>query len=202
VSAAPLRVLASTGARVAAFSFAFDLTRYRRRLTLTHAETTALTALGNEGLRRSQARGAVRDDESWAQLANLVAPIDDALATLHHNESPLHRLAGSDAAALVLGRCLNVGRSWWGWTAVDWRELIGTDATAFRASIPWPASTTVRPFVLALAYLLGGFDEFHRVGMFDRRYLATRSPATTSTAPSSRRCAARPEFPIPTSAAR
>jgi integrase len=172
VSAAPLRVPAPTSQRVPGFSLPFDLTRYRRRLTLTRAETAALAALGPEGLRRSRARGAERDDVSWARLANLVAPIDDALATLHHNDFPSHRLAGSDAAALVLGRCLSVERSWWGWTAADWRELVGPDATAFRASVTWRASTTVRPFVLALAYLLGGFDEFHSIGMFDRRYLA------------------------------
>jgi hypothetical protein len=59
-----------------------------------------------------------------------------------------------------------------GWTPADWRELIGADATAFRESITWPASTTVRPFVIALAYLLAGFDDFHRIGMFDRLYLA------------------------------
>jgi hypothetical protein len=172
VSAAPLRAHGVTSAHVTAFSFAFDLTRYRRRLTLTRAETTGLIALGAEGLRRSRARGAVGNDASWATLAGLVGPIDDALATLHHNDSPLHRLAASDAAALVLGQCLRVERSWWGWTAADWRELLGVDATAFRAAVTWPASTTVRSFVLALAYLLGGFSEFHLIGMFDRRNLA------------------------------
>jgi integrase len=30
----------------------------------------------------------------------------------------------------------------------------------------------VRPFTIALAYLLGEFDDFHQIGMFDRLYLA------------------------------
>jgi integrase len=172
VSAAPLSLVAGTGERGTVFSFGFDLTRYERRLTLTRTQVTALNALGAEGLRRTRARGAVRDDSSWSALATLVRPLDDALATLHHNDSPLHRLAGADAAALVLARCARVERSWWGWTPADWRELIGGDATAFRESITWPASTTVRPFVIALAYLLAGFDDFHRIGIFDRLYLA------------------------------
>jgi integrase len=152
--------------------FGLDLARYDRRLSLTGAETAGLTALGIDGLRRSRARGAVHDDVSWSALTRLARPLDDTLAALHHNGSPLHLLAGADAAALVLARCAAQQRSWWSWTPADWRVLIGGDATGFRAAIPWRASTTVRPFVIALAYLLGGFDDFHTIGMFDRLYLA------------------------------
>jgi integrase len=173
VSAAPLRLVTGDDhGRGTGFSFGLDLSCYGRRLSLTGAETTALALLGTDGLRRSRARGAIRDDSSWSALARLARPLDDALGTLHHNDSPLHRQAAADAAALVLARCAAVGRSWWSWTPADWRELIGGNATLFRAAIPWRASTTVRPFVIALAYLLGGFDQFHTIGMFDRLYLA------------------------------
>jgi hypothetical protein len=91
---------------------------------------------------------------------------------LHHSGSPLHIRAGADTTALVLAHCARAERSWWGWTPADWREVLGVDATAFRASVAWPAATTVRPFVIGLAYLLGGFDDFHQIGMFDRSYLA------------------------------
>jgi hypothetical protein len=49
VSAAPRPLVAGMGARDTDFSFGIDLTRYERRLTLTRAETAALSALGAEG---------------------------------------------------------------------------------------------------------------------------------------------------------
>ena len=35
-----------------------------------------------------------------------------------------------------------------------------------------PTESTVRPYVVALAYLLGGFTDFHRLGTFNRLHLA------------------------------
>jgi len=171
VTAASLRLVNATDCDIA-FSFGLDLTRYDRRLSLTGPEVAALTALGTDGLRRSRARGATRDEASWSALARLVGPLDDAAATLHHHDCGLARQAAADAAALVLGRCASVDRSWWSWTPADWRELLGGNAMLFRAAVPWPASTMVRPFVIALAYLLGEFDDFHTIGTFDRLYLA------------------------------
>jgi len=173
VTGAPLRlVVGDRGAPTSLPSFGLSLDRYSRRLSLSNVEVEALAALGTEGLRRSRARGADRDEASWAALTRLARPLDDALAVLRHSGSPQHLRAGADAAALVLARCAQVERSWWAWTPADWRELIGGDATAFRAAVAWPASTTVRPFVISLAHLLGGFDDFHQIGMFDRLYLA------------------------------
>ena len=37
---------------------------------------------------------------------------------------------------------------------------------------PLPTEPSVRPFVVALAYLLGGFTDFHRLGTFNRLHLA------------------------------
>jgi len=152
--------------------FPIDVQRYSRRLTLTSAQVTALEMLGPQGIRRSRARGAVRDEASWAALAGLTRPLDDALAALHHPDGPHAARAGLDAAAVVLIRCAATRRTWWGWTSADWTDLLGADATAFRAGIGWKASTTVRPVAIALAYLLGSFDDFHTIGMFDRLYLA------------------------------
>ena len=114
MSAAPLRVLGSTSARVTAFSFAFDLTRYRRRLALTRAETTALTALGAEGLRRSRARGAARDDASWARLANLVSSHRRCPGHVAPQRLPVaptcrKRCRGTGAGPLPEGRTVVVG---------------------------------------------------------------------------------------------
>jgi integrase len=168
VSPTPSRQVAGTDGR----PFAIDLTGYDRRLSVTAAETTALAQLGAAGLRRSRARGTIHDTGTWAALTRLTRPLDETVARLHHDQSPRHLQAAADAAALILLRCARVGRSWWSWTPLDWRDLIGVTAPGFRDAISWPATTTVRPFTIALAYLLSGFDDFHTIGMFDRLYLA------------------------------
>ena len=43
---------------------------------------------------------------------------------------------------------------------------------AFRAAQPLPTDTTVRPFTIALAYLLGGFSDYQHLGNFNRLQLA------------------------------
>ena len=40
------------------------------------------------------------------------------------------------------------------------------------AAQPLPTETTVRPFVIALGYLLGGFNDFQLLGTFNRLHLA------------------------------
>jgi hypothetical protein len=74
VSAVPLRLITADDGCDTAFSFGLDLAGYDRRLSLTGTETAALAALGAEGLRRSRARGATRDDASWSALARLARP--------------------------------------------------------------------------------------------------------------------------------
>jgi integrase len=65
-----------------------------------------------------------------------------------------------------------MGRAWWGWTAWDWAKLAGSSSQAFRGAQPLPTETTVRPFLLALAYLLGGFTSYQHLGNFNRLHLA------------------------------
>ena len=40
------------------------------------------------------------------------------------------------------------------------------------AAQPLPTETTVRPLVIALGYLLGGFTDFQHLGNFNRLHLA------------------------------
>jgi integrase len=82
------------------------------------------------------------------------------------------RRAGRQAAAIVLQHCADTGRSWWGWTPWEWARLCGSSAREFIAAQPLPTEPSVRPFVVALAYLLGGFTDFHRLGTFNRLHLA------------------------------
>ena len=72
----------------------------------------------------------------------------------------------------MLQHSADTGRSWWGWTPWEWARLCGGSAREFVAAQPLPVEPSVRPFVVALAYLLGGFTDFHRLGTFNRLHLA------------------------------
>jgi hypothetical protein len=136
-----------------------------QRAELTQAERHALTELGPKALRRNRARGIPRRPAThWKALARLVKPLDAARAGLHHGQDIRFRRAGAHATAIVLSNCAATGRSYWEWTATDWADLCGGSAEAFVAAQPLPTETTVRPFVIALGYLLGGFDAFEQLG--------------------------------------
>ena len=75
-----------------------------------------------------------------------------------------YRRAGAHAAASCCSTARTSGRSWWGWAPWEWARLCGTSAREFVTAQPPPTESTVRPFVVALAYLLGGFTDFHRLG--------------------------------------
>ena len=142
-----------------------------RRVALLDSEAAALLALGPVGLRRN--RGVPRRTASqWNALARLVEPLDETLAVLHHGEHVRYRRAGAHAAGAVLQHCADSGRSWWGWAPWEWARLCGTSARGFVTAQTPPTESTVRPYVVALAYLLGGFTDFHRLGTFNRLHLA------------------------------
>ena len=73
---------------------------------------------------------------------------------------------------MILRYCATSGRAWWGWTAWDWAAVCGPSSQAFRAAQPLPTETTVRPFTIALGYLLGEFSDFQHLGNFNRLQLA------------------------------
>lgn len=160
------------GAR-AAWTFAVSVERFDRREELTGAEHNALAALDAKALRRNRAQGIPRRTAAhWRVLARLVEPVDAARAGLHHGEDLRFRRAGAHAAAIILHNCTDVGRSYWAWTSADWAQLCGPSAEAFVAAQPLPTETTVRPFLIALACLLGRFDAFEQLGTFNRLHLA------------------------------
>jgi integrase len=144
-----------------------------RRVVLLDGESAALVALGPVGLRRNRAVGIPRRTAPcWHALARLTAPLDETLAGLHHGDHVRFRRARAHAAAVVLQHCADTGQSWWGWTPWEWARLCGGSAREFVTAQPLPTEPTVRPFVVALAYLLGGFTDFHRLGTFNRLHLA------------------------------
>ncbi|WP_327116426.1 tyrosine-type recombinase/integrase [Nocardia sp. NBC_01730] len=147
--------------------------RWDRRISLSDTEIAALAALGPQQLRRNKAVGIPRRTAvHWRALTRLVEPLDATVAELHHDGDVRFRRAGRQAVAIVLARCAETGRSWWGWTPWEWAALCGGSAREFATAQPLPTESTVRPFLVALAYLLGGFTGFHRLGMFNRLHLA------------------------------
>ena len=147
--------------------------RWDRRVALLDSEAAALLALGPARLRRNGAVGIPRRTAlHWRALTRLTEPLEAAVAGLHHGDDVRFRRAGRQAAAIVLQHCADTGRSWWGWTPWEWARLCGGSAREFVAAQSLPTDSTVRPFVVALAYLLGGFTDFHHLGMFNRLHLA------------------------------
>jgi integrase len=164
---------ALAGRSAAGWDLGLDLAGLDRHPALLESEAAALVALGPRGLRRNRARGIPRRAAShWRALARLVEPLDAAREVLHHADDARHRRAGAHAAAIILAGCLDRGHAWWGWTTWEWAQVCGASSAAFRAAQPLPTETTVRPFVVALGYLLGGFCDFQHLGDFNRLHLA------------------------------
>ena len=69
------------------------------------------------------------------------------------------------------------GPAYWTWPAQDWADLIGVGADELRQSCPGQVGSSARPYLLAYAYLLGGFTAFDHVGRFHRQSLAWRCSA-------------------------
>lgn len=162
---------ASVGIAIGRHWAKLDLTGHDHSPRLSGEELHALLALGDAGVRRSRARGAAQRAPLWAKLGRLVAPLDCALASLDHCGDARYRRAGLHAAGLVLGHCVVTERSYWGWTSRDWEQLLGPSVEEFLAARTLPTETTVRPFLVALACLLGDFDQFQHLGTFNRLHL-------------------------------
>jgi hypothetical protein len=146
-----------------------------------NGEAGAIAAIGPVGLRRNRATGIPRRTAThWKTLTLLVEPLDAARAGLHHDADPGFKRAGAQAAAIVLAHCAETGRSYWGWTEWEWARLCGSSAAQFLAARTLPTERTVRPFLVALAYLLGGFTSFQHLGNFNRLHLAWSSAKTPS----------------------
>ena len=66
----------------------------------------------------------------------------------------------------------DTGQAYWAWTGWDWARLAGSSSKEFLDGQALPTETAVRPFLVALAWLLGGFSDFQHLGMFNRLHLA------------------------------
>lgn len=149
-----------------------DLDRYDRSTELTQAEHAAIIELGWD-VRR--ARLYDREALGWEVIARLVRPLDDARDGLGWRpDTRYHRRCANDAIGLILRRCGEEKSSYWGWSSDDWLTLIYGNAIEFKRRWPGWVDGMVRAYLVAYAYLIGGFYDFQRLGPFNRVALAWR----------------------------
>ncbi|MGF6889579.1 hypothetical protein ABIA39_009044 [Nocardia sp. GAS34] len=148
-----------------------DTVCYDRHPDLSPAERDALTQLG---MNVRRCRGHDRDSPQWDAIERLLRPLDDARVAMWRPDSRHHQRAIADAIALILMRCAEEGKTFWGWSDQDWVRLIGTGQKEFEQ--PWPGwiDGTIRPYLTAYAYLLTGFTNFQLLGHADKQRLAWR----------------------------
>jgi integrase len=148
-----------------------DLTRYDRTPTLTAAERTALATLGWD-LRRGRYHHP--QPSAWAAIERLAQPLEEARRSLFIPADPYHQRCSRDALAIILHACATTQQAFWAWTSATWMEIFGKDHRAFQRSHPGWSDSTVRPYAVAIAYLLDCFAAFEALGPFSRIALARR----------------------------
>ncbi|MBB4787011.1 hypothetical protein [Streptomyces rapamycinicus] len=149
-----------------------DPRRYDTAAAVRPAEKRAIAELGLVNLRRMARHDP--DAPGWRAIRRLLRPLDDAAAALHELATSHRRRGRLDAAAVVLLRCAETGRSYWAWTSEEWAHLLGKDLQSFWASVPVWAEEAARPQLASHAFLLGGFADFYKLGSFGRLALAWR----------------------------
>jgi hypothetical protein len=108
-------------------------------------------------------------------IGRLVRPLDAVNAGLDSPPTSHRRRAMPDVVAWLLTRCGEPGAgSYWDWTADDWVDLLGRTQAEFRAAAPAWVGDEVRRYLAAQTFLLGGFNEFHRLGSIQRLALCWR----------------------------
>jgi integrase len=136
-------------------------------------EAAAIVELGVSNLRRLKTHDPAAS--GWRTIARLLRPLDAVNAGLDSPPTPHRRRAMLDVVALLLMRCAQPDRgTYWSWSVEEWVGLLGRTQAEFRAGAPAWAGDEVRPYLAAHAFLLGGFNEFHRLGSFQRLVLCWR----------------------------
>jgi integrase len=149
-----------------------DLTRYDRTPTLAPTEYAALMALGWE-VRRGRGHDLQRPE--WTAIDRLVRPLDDARRSVFTPDDPYHHRSALDAVGIMLHACATTQQTFWAWTSATWiAEVLTPSQQAFQRAYPGWIDGAVRPYLVAMAYLLDGFATFERLGPFNRVALAHR----------------------------
>jgi hypothetical protein len=124
---------------------------YDRRL-LSPSEEEALAVLVDDQIPiNTTSRRAAE-----AALVRLTSPLHDVYA-LRHQDGGRRALM----TRVVFGQMHRWGRSFWQWTTSDWHRVVGATSQEFAATNGLPCGGRgLRPYLLDLAYLLGGFAAF------------------------------------------
>lgn len=145
---------------------------YDTAVEVRPAEVLAVNELGVQNLRR------LKDHDpsavGWRVIRRLLGPLEAVNAALDSPPTPHRRRAMLDVIAVLLTRCAETGRTFWGWTPQEWIHLLGRNQAEFHQHAPGWASDEVRPYLAAYAYLLGSFNEFHQLGSIQRLTLSWR----------------------------
>jgi len=154
------------------WSWPIDPTRYDRTPELSTNELAALVALDWD-VRRGRCHDPQRPE--WTALERLLRPLDDARLSLYTPNTRYHQRSVLDAVGLILHGCRTHQTTFWQWNEATWVEVLGADQRAFqRREFSGWLDATVRPYMVAMAYLLGCFSAFQLLGSFNRLTLATR----------------------------
>ncbi len=172
MSASPSTTSGPSSHDASRWQWPIELTAYDRTLTLRPSEHAALMALGWE-LRRGRCHDRQRPE--WAAIERLVRPLDDARHSLFIPDDPRHRRSARDAVGIILHACAATQQTFWAWSAAHWIDEVLTESQQrFGQVYPGWIDASVRPYLVALAYLLDCFTAFERLGLFNRLALAKR----------------------------
>ena len=171
-TARPAATAAASTFDLPSWHWPIDPTRYDRTPKLSTNELAALVAL-NWDVRRGRCHDPARPE--WATLERLLRPLDDARLSLYTPNTRYHQRSALDAVGLILHGCRTHKTAFWQWNDATWVEVLGADQRAFqRREFSGWLDATVRPYMVAMAYVLDCFSAFQLLGAFNRLTLATR----------------------------
>ncbi len=142
-----------------------DETHYDRNATLSQKELEALAPFLQP---RPRDRATVlATSEQRGALVPLIRPLRDAFQAVEGEE----RLK-THGVYLLLRMCARDGRPFWSWEHATWLAVLGTSRDGFSTMHQPGASTELRQYVIAAAYLLNCFRDLQALGGIETALLA------------------------------
>jgi integrase len=134
-----------------------------RRLNLSATERAALAELAV----RFADRHRQWPPGAKAALDRLLVPVNAALEWLHAAQAP-RNMAIHQLSSFMIER----GTAYWAWRGDDWVNILCQSEGAYKAR--YGSSANCRQYVMAIAYLLCGFDQLSQIGRFFQYRLAIK----------------------------
>ncbi len=150
---------------VISWAWPIDETHYDRNATLSQEELEALAPFLQP---RPRDRATVlATSEQQGALVPLIRPLRNAFQAVEGEE----RLK-THGIYLLLRMCARAGRPFWSWEHTTWLAVLGTSRDGFSTMHQPGASTELRQYVIAAAYLLNCFRDFQALGGIETALLA------------------------------